>query len=600
MAEKRFKTDVLVIGGGLAGCFAAVTAREAGADVILVEKNYCGKSGSSHYARDMMLFREEWGDNFQEWMKQFISIGEYVNNREWDEIIIRESYPRYRDLVSWGVPFYRRGGIVGTPGADHPYGNAVMSDQIGFPAAEEEPFRYHHQRTKYRKSTAIIKFGKRHKMMICRGKVLSSGAAILDRIMLTDLIKKDGRVIGAAGFHTQTGDFYIIEAKAVVIASGSLTFRPAYYGVQFNAGEGMTMGYRAGAALTSMEFGSSMWATTDCDSVCINGPVAELGMTHDRVTNGLGKEFLDAGAHLPTNIHWPLEVHKGNGPIYHEPYGYDREKYKDAIAKYNVTAEGPWITMLDRAGLDIFKDRFEQVMCFSGSIFPGGLRVTTKCETTVPGLYAAGDASGTNFTGPTYATLGSGMCSAAVTGHRSGLNAAKFAQQSSQLEVTPDNLASLKQKIMSPLERKCGFKPEHVLLRIQQTILPYEVRQIMHEKRLAAALTMFEFFRDHFLPKIYALDSHELRNLHEVRSMITGAEIMLRTALRRTESRGWFFREDYPTRDDKNWLKWIMVKQDEQGQMQLWTEDVPKEWHGDLTLPYTERYLLQYGYKKEA
>ncbi|MEG1997603.1 MAG: FAD-dependent oxidoreductase, partial [Clostridiales bacterium] len=82
MTEKRFKTDVLVIGGGLAGCFAAVTARENGAEVILADKNYCGKTGSSHYARDMMVFREEWGDNFQEWMSQFVGIGEHINNQE--------------------------------------------------------------------------------------------------------------------------------------------------------------------------------------------------------------------------------------------------------------------------------------------------------------------------------------------------------------------------------------------------------------------------------------------------------------------------------------------------------------------------------------
>ena len=68
MTEKRLKTDVLVIGGGYGGCFAAVTAREAGAEVILAEKNYCGKTGSSHYARDYMIFKEEWGDSFEEWM----------------------------------------------------------------------------------------------------------------------------------------------------------------------------------------------------------------------------------------------------------------------------------------------------------------------------------------------------------------------------------------------------------------------------------------------------------------------------------------------------------------------------------------------------
>ena len=599
MVEKRLRTDVLVIGGGLAGCFAAVKAAEAGAKVILSDKNYCGKSGNSHFARDMMLFREEWGDNFKNWLDQFISIGEYVNNRDWDEVIIKESYPRYRDLVSWGIPFYRKRGMKGTPGSDHPYGNAVLSDDVGFPEPEEEPFRYHHQRTKYRKSTAIIKFGIRHKMMVCRKKVLSTGAAILDRVMITDLLTHNGKVSGAAGFNTVSGDFYIIEAKAVVIATGSLTFRPSYYGIQFNAGEGMTMAYRAGAELTGMEFGSGMWVTKECDSVCINGPVAELGMTHDSVTNGLGEEFLDAGAHLPTNIHWPLEVHKGNGPIYHEPYGYDRNEHKEAIEKYNETAEGPWITMLDRAGIDIFNDRFEQYMCFLGNIFPGGIKINTNCETSLPGLYAAGDSSGTNFTGPTYATLGSGMCSAAVTGHRAGQNAAGYAKGATHSAVTQEEVDALKQRILGPLERKHGFTPEHILMRIHQTILPYEVRQIMHEDRLNAALTMFEFFKNHFLPKSFAKDSHDLRNYHEVRSMITGGEIMLRTAILRRESRGWFFREDYPHRDDKNWLKWIVVKQGEDGEMQLETEEIPEEWKGDLSLSEKERYLLQYGYGKE-
>ena len=604
MVEKRFKTDVLIIGGGLAGCFAAVTAREAGADVILVEKNYCGKTGSSHYARDYMIFKEEWGDNFAEWMAQFDMIGEHIADQEWAEIILRESYPRFRDLVSWGVPFYLKEGSAGISNKpkqqDAPYGLVDIPDAIGFPAPEEEPFRYAFRKTKYRKTGKVAKYGERHKMMICRRKVINSGATILDRVMLTDLIKKDGRVIGAAGFHVQTGDFYLIEAKAVVIATGSLSFRGGCFGVQFNAGEGITMGYRAGAVLSGMEFGAGMYAVRDCESVVIDGPVAEIGHVPDRITNGFGEEFMDDIPHIPTNILWPIEVHKGNGPIYHEPYGVDREKFKDALAKYDQTAEGPWITMLDRAGLDIFNDRFQQIMAFGGSHISSGLRINTKCETTVPGLYAVGNASGTSYSIPTYVALGSGMCSASVTGYRAGVNAAKFAEESSRLEVNPEELKNLKQTILNPLERKSGFQPDHVLLRIQQTILSYEVRMVMHGKRLEAAITMFEFFRDHFVPKLHAYDSHELRNAHEVRSMITGAEIMLRTALFRTESRGFFFREDYPRRDDKNWLKWVLVKQDKQGQMQIWTEDVPKAYQGDLSLPYTERYPLQYGYGEEA
>jgi len=115
----------------------------------------------------------------------------------------------------------------------------------------------------------------------------------------------------------------------------------------------------------------------------------------------------------------------------------------------------------------------------------------------------------------------------------------------------------------------------------------------MHEKRLQAAITMIEFFKEHFQPKLRATDPHDLRKAHEVRSMILGAEIMLRTALYRTESRGWFYREDYPRRDDKNWLKWVFVKKEDE-KMKIWAEPVPKEYQGDTSMPYEVRYPLQY------
>jgi len=233
-------------------------------------------------------------------------------------------------------------------------------------------------------------------------------------------------------------------------------------------------------------------------------------------------------------------------------------------------------------------------MALEGSFFTGGLRVNTNCETTISGLYAAGDASGTNFTGPTYSALGSGMAGASVTGYRAGQGAARFAQKAKDSGIDEYEAANFRQIILGPLQRQGGFSPDHVLIRIQQTIFPYEVRMVMHEKRLQAALTMIEFFRDHFVPKLRAPDTHDLRNAHEVRSMAVGAEMMLRTALFRTESRGWFYREDYPYRDDKNWLKWIFVKKEDE-EMKIWAEPVPEEYQGDTSLPYEVRYPLQYG-----
>lgn len=600
MADKTLKTDVLVIGGGLSGCFAAVTAREAGAEVVLAEKNFCGKSGGSYFSRDYMVFNEEWGDNFQDWMSQFTMLGEHIANQEWVEIILRESYPRFRDLVDWGIPFYLKENSANISDREIHYGLVDIPDNIGSPSPEEEPFRYAFRQSKYRKHGKVAKYGDRYKMMLIRQKVLNSGATILDRVMLTDLIKKDGRVVGAVGFHARTGDFYLIEAKAVVIATGCFTFRGANFGYKCLAGEGVMMGYRAGAPLTNMEFCKGMYCVKDCDTVVVDGPVSEIGLSHDRVTNALGEEFLGTIPSIPTNILWAIEFHKGNGPIYHEPYGFDREKFKDALAKYDETAEAPWITMLDRAGIDVFKDRFEQYMSFTGNSKGSGLRVNTNCETSIPGLYAVGDAAGTNHCGPAYGALGSGTAGACVMGRRGGQNAAKFAKELTQLIITQGEIENLKKSVMGPLERKSGFQPDHVLLRLQQIILPYEVRIVMHKKRLEAAITMVEFLRDHFIPKLQATDVHELRMAHEVNSRVTAAEIILKTALYRKESRGWFFREDYPRRDDKNWLKWILVNQDDRGRVSLSTEDVPKAYQGDLSQPYNERYILQYGYEGEA
>ena len=121
------------------------------------------------------------------------------------------------------------------------------------------------------------------------------------------------------------------------------------------------------------------------------------------------------------------------------------------------------------------------------------------------------------------------------------------------------------------------------------TIVPYYVLIVQHGKRLQAALTMVEFFRDHYVPKLLAKDSHELRLAHETKNMVLNAEMMLRASLFRTESRVWHYREDYPRRDDPAWLAWVRLKE-EQGKMKLWKEPTPKEWWPDLSKPYEERY----------
>ena len=567
------------MGGGLAGCFAAVRARELNASVTLVEKNFTGKTGWSHYAGVIMLFNEKWGDDIEAWVDEYSRVWEYLVDRRWAEGLLRESYHRYRDMVSWGIPFTDKEG------------------KIGYPDPEKDPRKpLTRLKSKYRYTLNRVDFGKKwEKMLLARKKVIESGCNVLDRVMITDLLRHDGRVVGAVGFHTRNGDFYVIKAKATVIATGGMHFRGAAYGRQFTTGDGQAMAYRAGGELMNMEFGGLFYVAKQCDSVVIDGTLflPPQIVERDRTTNAYGEEFLNGNPGLVTTVLWPIEVHAGRGPIYHEPFGIDREPYKEEIKRSEKNAELPCITMLDRAGIDIFKDRIEQYVAFMGTSESGaGLRINDKSETNVMGLYAAGNSSGDSLGAANY-SAGTGMMKASVTGYRAGENAAKYAKRIGNVEIDGSEIEKYREIIFAPLNRKGGYTTDHVLTRIQQTIFPYEVHMVMHEKRLQAALTMIEFFRDHFIPKMTASDIHDLRKAHEVRNMVLGAEMMLRAAIVRTESRGWFYREDYPRRDDENWLKWIVLKE-ETGEMKIWTVPVQKEYWGDTSMPYEKRYPLNY------
>ena len=214
------------------------------------------------------------------------------------------------------------------------------------------------------------------------------------------------------------------------------------------------------------------------------------------------------------------------------------------------------------------------------------------CATNLPGLYAAGDSLGIMQSGAVYASIGLALCGASVTGVRAGWGAAEYAAQAERPHVDKGEITKLKSAMHEPAKRKGGFSPRWVTQQLQNTMIPYYIMYVKHGERLQAALTMIEFMRDHLVPRLTAKDPHELRLAHETKNMVTNAEMRLRTSLLRTESRGCHYREDYPERDDKNWLAWIKLKE-EDGKMKVLKEPIPKEWWPDLSRPYEERYPVR-------
>lgn len=141
---------------------------------------------------------------------------------------------------------------------------------------------------------------------------------------------------------------------------------------------------------------------------------------------------------------------------------------------------------------------------------------------------------------------------------------------SGQLEI-----ASLKEKIFAPLKRRNGYSALEAIRSIQEAVVPVKYSMRRNKERIEEALSRVAEVQGK-LPELYAEDPHGLGKCHEASCIALCAEIGFRAALARTESRGWHYREDYPQRDDKNWLRWIIVKKVQEN-MVVATEPVPIE-----------------------
>ena len=550
-AENVVETDILVIGGGIAGCFVAIKAKEQGVDVTLVDKGYVGRSGQTPYARGFMAFNPDWGHKQDAWMNYINTTGEYVNNREWTEISIKESFARYQDLVSWGVKFQK--------------------------GEDGEPIRG----AMFEGATESLHFEERTFLQVLRKQALKSGVNILDRIMVTELLKKDGRIVGAIGIPMESYDLYIFKAKATVMSVGACGFKPAGYPplAQLTA-DGEAMAYRAGAEITGKEFVDTHFTRVDDPSIIgrIRPPRGRGGLLGGRggppagrrsppfanLINAEGNKIPDrppgTSPYPFTYLQLEFEAHAGRAPIF---------SYSDSGDKSPIVGGAA-------LGMSLRK---------AEGIWP----VNTKCASSLPGLYAAGDALGNMQNGAVYAAGGSSLAGSSVTGTRAGVAASEYALQLEKLTIDEKELARAKKVVHAPTERKGGFSPRWVTQVLQNTMMPYFILYIKKEDRMQAALTLVEFIRDHLVPKLSAKDAHELRLAHETKNMVLNAEMRLRSSIFRTESRGNHYREDYPRRDDPNWLAWVKIKE-EQGKMKLSKVQIPKEWWPDLSEPYEERY----------
>lgn len=556
-AWKEHCCEILVIGGGIAGLFAAITARDAGRDVILVEKNYAGKSGSSIMGSGQLnVFNPDWGMDFDACYEKFVRTGEYLNHRQWLKVMMTESWGIYENLRDWGVEF------PSTEDSFRSYMNSVHDWQQATDGTEPGP-------ESDSPGWGMIPLKHREVPPKLRKHALKAGVTIVDKTMITELIRTEQGVAGAVGFHIESGEPVVFRAKAVVMAAGKNCFRSPGMNIAELTGDGEAMAYRAGAEITGKEF-----------------PDLHMGIDKDPVWKGTGEiypaywNFTDnQGQPVPMlgfDLSMVSVIHAGKGPViwdFAHMTEDDQRKIENYIEKRNMPHE------TKRVNLGYYTRTNERITGGSAGGGPaeqtGGIRpVDLTCASTLPGLFAAGDCCCTWSWGAINAGAPPGLLPAGVTGKHAGLSASEYVRGHGLQQ--PD-VTDLVERMYTPLKRTGGYDPRWVCQVLQNTMLPYFVLHIKKADRLEAALTTVSFCRDHLVPRLLARDAHELRLCHETGNMVLSAEMILRASLAREESRGWHYREDFPVQDDEQWLAWVLLRQGAGG-MEVDKLPLPQQW----------------------
>lgn len=558
MNAQTMKCDVLVIGGGIAACFAAVKAQEAGASVIMVDKGYVGRSGQSPYADGFLIFNPKWGHNLEASMAEINRHSEYLNDQYWTRRCLLNSWDRYQDLLDWGCTF-----------KENPDGSLAVRQEGKLPAGAQ-----------FDKSAGA--YGQ-----ILRKKALSVGVEIVDQVMIVDFLKENGRIVGAIGLPNDNCDLITFISKTTISCVGACGYKPTGYPplMQLTC-DGEAMAYRAGAEILGKEFVDAHYSKdgmpdpvgqrTAGDPPLVVGPGPGDPGSGPKDDGGPKRRVNAAGevisyrpdsvsGYMFTYLQSEFAVHAGQGPI-----------YSRGTKSFGGAALGMSLRKAD-------------------GLFPAD----RECRSSLPGLFAAGDALGNMQNGAAYSTGGGSIEGGSVTGTIAGQAAAKEAAAMELPAVSQAEQQRARDYVLAPLERKSGFGPRWAMELLRNYMMPYFVYFIKKADRLRATLTLITFLEEHISPMLFATDAHELRLAHEAKNMILSAEMRLRSGLFRTESRGNHYREDYPSRDDENWFCWTKIKNVD-GEMVLEKAPLPEEYRPDPSLSYREKYPFPFPGEKEA
>ena len=535
-APTHVETDVLVIGAGGAGMYAALEAARAGATVILADRSLIGRGGATVMAQMTVAaaLGEQTPDHWEHHLSDTLAAGRGLCDERLAALLCEDGPRRLREMDSWKVGWAREDGHIKqaqAPGHDRP--RCAYVDFLSTGPAVSRTLRSQLN--------------------------AANGVRRIGDLVIVDIAIRDGEACGATALHLPTGQAVTLAAKAVVIATGGLTGLYRRNSASSNmGGDGYALALRAGAELIDMEFvqffpiGHLAPRLVGMDPIMwdpfryklggklLNAEMREFEQdyaTRDNRSDGRYVLTRDLATYAITR-----EVEAGRG----SPAGGAYLSFQHLPESEIRSAFGPVVDRLAANGIDLARHPVEVAPI--AHYHMGGVRADETMQTRVPGLYACGEAVG-GANGANRLS-GNAITEAFVFGACAGRNAARHALQGSTLWSPQTSRPAL--DLLRRAQRRDAPNLAAVVAELK-ALMADMVGPFRTEQKLRSAIEAIERLKDEIgeipFSSAAAFDP-VLVDWLDLRNMLLVAQSVAVPALARTESRGAHQREDHPGLDD--------------------------------------------------
>lgn len=533
MKTEKISTDVLIIGGGTAGCYAALTISEnSDKKVLICEKAHIKRSGCLAAGVNALNAYIVEGRKPQDYV-------DYAK-KDADGIVREDLLLTMSEKLNEVTDRLEKLGLV------------ILKDENG----------------KYvtRGNRNLKINGENIKPILADAVEKAKNVTVLNRVNIFDYSVKDNKINGAFGFGIESGIFYTIEAKAVIIATGGAAglYKPNNPGFSrhkmwyppFNTGAGYAMGIRAGAEMTTFEM---RFIALRCkDTIAPTGTLAQ-GVGAKQI-NSLGEVYeTKYGLTTSERVYGTVnENQEGRGPCYLRTEGITAEQDESLLKAYLNMAPSQTIKWIE-SGRNPSQQNVEiegTEPYIVGGHTASGYWVDTDRETTIDGLFAGGDVAG--GCPQKYVT------GALAEGEIAGLSAVKYIDSKESFEKISDEDTNshLKETEKYLTDRHSLYTTEQLEEAMQTVMDSYaggiKTNYRFNEKQLDIAdykIRQLETLTD----DLYAEDFQELMYIYELKERLTVCKSVIAHLRARKETRWHSFAEnlDYPEKDDKNFNKYV-------------------------------------------